>query len=269
MNPGPTAPKVLVVAGWDSSRGAGVDADLETLEALGCAGHVVLTAITEQGGDGLKGAWPVPVEAVRRRIETALEAGSMGAAKVGMLATEQSVLAVAGSLPADLPLVLDPVLAATAGGRARGPAPTGGGRARGPAPTGGGRGALLEAAGVKALKEALAPRAALLTPNLPELEALGGERWARDLGVPVLCKGGHGSGDLLRDRLWIPGQEERVFTHSRQPGSLRGSGCRLATAIAVGLAGGLALEEAVGEAILWLQTQFGALAVGAGGALPS
>jgi hydroxymethylpyrimidine/phosphomethylpyrimidine kinase len=162
-----------------------------------------------------------------------------------MLATEQNVRAVAESIPKEVPLVLDPVLATTVGG------------------------ALLEAAGVKALKEALVPRAALLTPNLPELEFLGGEKWARDLGVPVLCKGGHGSGDLLRDRLWIPGQAERVFTHPRQPGSLRGSGCRLATAIAAGLAGGLALEEAVGEGVLWLQTCFGALGVGAGEALPS
>jgi hydroxymethylpyrimidine/phosphomethylpyrimidine kinase len=230
----PTAPQVLVIAGWDSSRGAGVDADLETLEALGCAGHVVLTAITEQGAGGLKGAWPVPVGAVRRRIESALEAGSIGAAKAGMLATQQSVLAVAESLPADVPLVLDPVLATTAGG------------------------ALLEPAGVAALKEVLAPRAALLTPNLPELEALGGERWARELGVPVLCKGGHASGEVLRDRLWIPGETERVFSHPRQPGSLRGSGCRLATAIAVGLAGGLALEEAVEEGILWLRCRRGA-----------
>ena len=245
MNPVPTAPQVLVIAGWDNSRRAGVDADLETLEALGCAGHVVLTAITEQGGGGLKGAWPVPVEAVQLRIKMALETGFIGAAKAGMLGTEQSVLAVAGSLPGHLPLVLDPVLATTSGG------------------------VLLEPAGVVALREVLAPRAALLTPNLPELEALGGERWARDLGVPVLCKGGHASGDHLRDRLWIPGQAERVFTHPRQPGSLRGSGCRLATAIATGLAGGLVLEEAVGEAILWLQSRFGALAVGAGGALPS
>jgi hydroxymethylpyrimidine/phosphomethylpyrimidine kinase len=236
---------VLVIAGWDSSRGAGVDADLETLEALGCAGHVVLTALTEQGGGGLKGAWPVPAEAVQRRIEAALETGSIGAAKAGMLATKESVLAVAGSLPGHLPLVLDPVLSTTAGG------------------------ALLEPAGLKALKEVLAPRAALLTPNLPELEALGGEKWARDLGVPVLCKGGHGSGDTLRDRLWIPGETERVFTHPRQAGSLRGSGCRLATAIAASLAGGLVLEEAVEAGVLWLQSRFDGLAVGAGRALPS
>jgi hydroxymethylpyrimidine/phosphomethylpyrimidine kinase len=245
MNTVSTGPQILVVAGWDSSRGAGVDADLETLEALGCAGHVVLTALTEQGAGGLKGAWPVPVEAVQRRIETALEVGGIGAVKVGMLATAQMVVAVAESLPADVPLVLDPVLATTSGGL------------------------LLEVAGVLALKEVLAPRAALLTPNLPELEALGGERWARELGVPVLCKGGHASGEVLRDRLWIPGQAERVFSHPRLPGSLRGSGCRLATAIAVGLARGLALAEAVEEGIVWLQTRFGTPPCGAGEALPS
>jgi len=173
--------------------------------------------------------------------------GAVGAVKVGMLATAQMVVTVAESLPENRPLVLDPVLAATAGGRR----------------------ALLEAAGVAALKELLAPRAALFTPNLPELAALGGEKWARDLGVPVLCKGGHAAGDLLRDRLWIPGQEEQVFTHPRQAGVLRGSGCRLSTAIAVGLAGGLPLERAVEEGVLWLQTRIRARSVGADRALPS
>jgi len=216
---------VLVIAGTDSRAGAGLAEDLRTLVSHGVQARIAVTAVTAQGPGGLSGSWPVPPEAVRAQIQAA---GPVEAVKIGMLATASVVEAVTEALAASrAPIVLDPVLEASAGGR------------------------LLDAEGLRGLGPLLS-RVALVTPNLPELEVLGGEAWARERGGPVLIKGGHGPTAELVDRL-VEGVRERRWVHERRPGEHRGTGCRLATAIAARLAGGAGLEDSVDGAIRWLQ----------------
>jgi hydroxymethylpyrimidine/phosphomethylpyrimidine kinase len=228
-------PRVLVVAGLDPSGGAGLVADLEALRAAGARGWAVAAALTFQGSSGARGFEPVSEAALLAQIE-ALLAGSErpGAVKTGMLASAALAAALAARLAAAplarVPLIVDPVLAATSGA------------------------SLFDAGGV-APGAALAPlllRARLVTPNLAELAALTGEevssdeaaiRAARRLPAAVLVKGGHREGapvDLLVER----GRVTR-FAGRRRPGVARGTGCRLASAIAAFLAQGAPLEEAV------------------------
>jgi hydroxymethylpyrimidine/phosphomethylpyrimidine kinase len=227
---------VLLVAGLDPTAGAGLAADLETLARLGVGGWPVAAAITAQGPAGVRGWSPVPEAMVLAQIEALLEGGQRPrAVKTGMLGTASLAAALCHRLcAADLrrvPLVLDPVLLASAGT------------------------ALLDCGGASP-GEALEPllsRARLTTPNLPELAALTGLpveddeaaiRAARALpSRAVLVKGGHRDGapvDLL-----VEGRRVTRFTGRRRRGTRRGTGCRLASAVAGLLARGATLEEAV------------------------
>ena len=240
------APRVLVVAGLDPSGGAGLVADLEALRAVRAAGWAVATALTAQGPGGARGFEPASEAMLLAQID-ALVGGARSpvsgrdgrerprAVKTGMLGTAALSRALAARLAeaplGRVPLVVDPVLLASSG-----------------AP-------LLDLSGEKP-GDALAPllaRAALATPNLPELAALTGldvssddaaVRAARALPAPaVLVKGGHRAGapvDLLVTRRGVVRLSGR-----RRPGTARGTGCRLASAIAGLLAGGASLEEAV------------------------
>jgi len=229
-------PHVLLVAGLDPSGGAGLAADLEALAAVGASGYPVAAALTAQGPRGAMAFEPVRPALLLAQID-ALLAGARGAerpraVKTGMLGSGRNAAALADRLGrsdlARLPLVVDPVLAASSGlslFRARDPA--------------------------NALRPLL-ERAALVTPNLPELAALSGMAVegddaaiaaARALGCrAVLVKGGHRRGapvDLL-----VRGRAVARFAGRRLPGA-RGTGCRLASAIAGLLARGASLEEAV------------------------
>jgi hydroxymethylpyrimidine/phosphomethylpyrimidine kinase len=227
---------VLLVAGLDPTAGAGLAADLEALARLGVGGWPVAAAITAQGPAGVRGWSPVPEAMVLAQIEALLEGGERPrAVKTGMLGTASLAAALCDRLcAADLrrvPLVLDPVLLASAGT------------------------ALLDCGGAPP-GEALEPllsRARLATPNLPELAALTGLpveddeaaiRAARALpSRAVLVKGGHRDGapvDLL-----VEGRRVTRFTGRRRRGTRRGTGCRLASAVAGLLARGATLEEAV------------------------
>ncbi|ACG71326.1 phosphomethylpyrimidine kinase [Anaeromyxobacter sp. K] len=229
-------PRVLVVAGLDPSGGAGLTADLEALAAVGARGWAVATALTAQGPRGARGVSPASEAFLRLQIDALLEGRERPrAVKTGMLGTAGLAAALAARLAepplARVPLVVDPVLLASSG-----------------AP-------LLDAGGVPP-GEALAPllaRARLATPNLPELAALTGlevstddaaVRAARSLPArAVLVKGGHREGapvDLL-----VEGRRVTRFTGRRRAGTARGTGCRLASAMAGLLAGGASLEEAV------------------------
>jgi hydroxymethylpyrimidine/phosphomethylpyrimidine kinase len=233
-------PRVLVCAGLDPGGGAGLLADLEALAAAGARGWAVATALTAQGARGARAMEPVPVPLVLAQIDALLdgERERPRAVKTGMLGNAAVADALAERLGArDLaraPLVVDPVLAATSGLRLLDP-----GR-RSPA----------------AALERLLARAALATPNWPELEwlaghTLGGEeeaiRAARALPArAVLVKGGHREGapvDLL-----VRGRTVIRVTGRRRAGSARGTGCRLASAIAGLLARRVPLEEAVRRA---------------------
>jgi hydroxymethylpyrimidine/phosphomethylpyrimidine kinase len=229
-------PRVLVVAGLDPSGGAGLLADAEALRAVGAAAWTVATALTAQGPRGARGYRATSAEFLLDQIDALLAGRERPrAVKTGMLGTLGLARALARRLQerplSRLPVVVDPVLAASSG-----------------AP-------LLDAGGVAA-GDALAPllaRARVATPNLQELHVLTGEEVSTDEAAiraarllparAVLVKGGHREGapvDLL-----VEGRRVTRFTGRRRPGTARGTGCRLASAIAGLLAQGAPLEEAV------------------------
>jgi hydroxymethylpyrimidine/phosphomethylpyrimidine kinase len=227
---------VLVIAGTDSSGGAGLARDVATLTRLGAEALCAVTAVTAQSDREVKAVELQPPGLVRAQISAALATGRVGAIKIGMLGNGTIVEAVAGVIPPreQLPLVLDPVLAASSGG------------------------ALLERAGRAALVALLLPRATLLTPNIPEAGALVGVAPASSAAEivaqgralcargasAVLVKGGHASGELASDWLVTAAGTVREFTGPRLAGTRRGTGCALASAIAAGLAARLSLEAA-------------------------
>lgn len=214
---------VLAVGGSDSGGGAGLQADLRTLAALGVHGTSVVTAVTAQDSTAVHGTWELPTEAVVAQLRAVLADLPPDVVKTGMLANERAVLAVA-ELSVDLPLVVDPVGSSSTGQR------------------------LLSSRGLDALRDHLLPLALVVTPNLAEVEALTGlrvrdaddllaaARAVRELGPRwVLVKGGHLLGapdDLLYDGSQVhllPGT--RVDTRHDH-----GTGCTLASALAARLA---------------------------------
>ena len=243
-----TAPqgRVLIVAGSDSGGGAGIQADLKTVTALGGYGMTAITALTAQNTQGVFGIHDVPAEFVALQMRTALDDIGADAIKIGMLGSEAVAEAVADVLDLaafrDIPVILDPVLASTSGQ------------------------ALLDAAGLAVLKQRLIPRSTLVTPNLAEAEILTGIA-ARDLDTMrqaaaavlalgarnVLVKGGHLAGDELTDLL-MGADGEAVLHHARiEARHTHGTGCTLASAVAAGLARGLPLSRAVADACDYVQ----------------
>jgi hydroxymethylpyrimidine/phosphomethylpyrimidine kinase len=236
--------RVLIVAGSDSGGGAGVQADIKTVTALGGYAMTAITAITVQDTTGVHDVFPIPEAVVEAQARVVLEDIGADALKTGMLATVGLVERVAALLEgpaAGAPAVVDPVMVAKGGSP------------------------LLEASAVAAVRDLLVPRAALLTPNAPEAEALTGQPVADldgqhragerllSLGArAVLMKGGHVAGATVVDLLLTPDGEtlfegERIDTRHTH-----GTGCTLASACATGLALGLPLTEAVARA--WAYT---------------
>jgi hydroxymethylpyrimidine/phosphomethylpyrimidine kinase len=229
--------RVLIVAGSDSGGGAGIQADIKTVTCLGGFAATAITALTAQNTLGVHGISEVPPDFVRRQMEVVLSDIGADCVKTGMLASAAIVEAVADALAAfapGVPLVLDPVMVAKGGA------------------------ALLAGSAAGALKSRLLPLARLLTPNIPEAEALLGraiatpgdmERAALDLLAlgprAVLLKGGHLDGDDLVDVLAEAGRITRFSGRRIVSRSTHGTGCTLASAIATGLARGLPVAEAV------------------------
>jgi hydroxymethylpyrimidine/phosphomethylpyrimidine kinase len=236
--------RVLAIAGSDSGGGAGIQADIKTISALGGYAMTAITALTAQNTQGVFGVHPVPPEFIRRQIALVLEDIGADAVKTGMLHSAEVIQAVVEEvalLAPEAPLVVDPVMVAKGGHR------------------------LLEPSAVDALRDLLLPRASLLTPNLPEAEALSGRRIESldhmaeagrallALGPKaVLMKGGHLDGAEVTDLLVTP-EGVRRFSHPRRDtASTHGTGCTLASAIATGLAQGLAPEAAVERGIAFV-----------------
>lgn len=232
-------PHVLVVAGSDSSGGAGIVRDIETLAAFGVKASVAVTAVTVQTHHGVQHIDAVPAERVAQQMRAALTANQVDAIKVGMLATAATIEAVASVLsdhPA-IPAVLDPVLASTSGGT-------------------------LLAPDAKAPLHQLFRQCTVITPNLPELSQLAafdGTRPAANAvdqaqhliiagATAVFVKGGHGDGLESVDMLVQTGCAVQHFAAPRLAVSMRGTGCMLGSAIAARLASGDDLARAVAEA---------------------
>ena len=232
--------RVLICAGSDSGGGAGIQADIKAVTALGGFAMTAITALTAQNTLGVQGVLGVEPGFIRQQIASVLSDLGADALKTGMLHDTATIEAVCDELAArapGVPLVADPVMVAKGGH------------------------ALLAADAVETLKRRLLPLAALVTPNLPEAEVLAGfpvtdepsmreaARAIRAMGVPaVLLKGGHMEGEVLVDLLAtaegiLRFEERRIDTPHTH-----GTGCTLASAIATGLAQGLALEAAVSRA---------------------
>lgn len=233
---------VLTVAGSDSSGGAGIQADLKTFGALGTYGMSCICALTAQNTKGVTMVVNTPVDMVRAQLEAVFDDIPPKAVKTGMLSSAPIVEVVADFFFSHkVPLVVDPVMVATSGA------------------------VLLEKEAIQSYKEKLIPLSTLITPNIPEAEVLSGlsiqneEDMKKaalalmDLGPrAVLVKGGHSVEDA-RDILY-DGKEFHVFSGKRiSTKNTHGTGCTLSSAIAAGLAKGLSLEGAVGEAKKYME----------------
>ncbi len=239
--------RVLIVAGSDSGGGAGIQADLKTVLALGAHGATAVTAVTVQDTLGVHGVHPVPPDVVRRQMEVVLADIGADVVKTGMLGDAATIAAVAGVLRGrGLPVVVDPVMVAKGGAR------------------------LLDPGAVAALL-ALLPLAAVLTPNVPEAAALLGRpigdhaaaleaaRALLALGAgAVLLKGGHLPGAITRDILATAEGIEVLENPRIETRHTHGTGCTLASAVAAGLAQGMALGPAVRRARAYVQAAIAA-----------
>jgi hydroxymethylpyrimidine/phosphomethylpyrimidine kinase len=232
--------RVLIIAGSDSGGGAGIQADIKTVTALQGFAATAIAALTAQNTLGVFGVHDVPLAFIRQQMELVLDDIGADALKTGMLSKPEVIELVAEVLTAKapgVPLVVDPVMIAKGGHK------------------------LLDEAAHGRVTGLLLPLAAVVTPNIPEAEALTGLT-ITDLAGQVaagqallamgagaaLVKGGHMPGETLVDVL-VSAEGVQSFTGQRLPGrSTHGTGCTLASAIATGLAQGLPLAAAVGRA---------------------
>ena len=238
--------RVLIIAGSDSGGGAGIQADIKTVTALGGYAATALTALTAQNTEGVQGILPVAPAFVKQQITSVLSDIGADAIKTGMLLDHGVIEAAADAIESGAPqaaLVVDPVMIASTGAR------------------------LLDPRAFDALERRLIARAAVVTPNAPEAEALTGQRIAnlddmrraadallRVGAKAVMVKGGHLPGDVLRD-LVVSASGESFVLEARRIATrhTHGTGCTLASAIATGIAQGMALRPAIERAHEFVQ----------------
>lgn len=243
-------PVALTIAGSDSSAGAGIQADLKTFAALGVYGASVITALTAQNTRGVTGIHDVPADFVAAQLDAVFGDLDVKAVKIGMVSRREVVDVIARGFNTWKPknIVLDPVMVATSGDR------------------------LLSADAIDALRRTLFPRAAIITPNLPEAAALldcavavseaeiemQGRRLL-EFGCPaVLIKGGHGHGAESVDFLVTKNSTVRLAALRVATKNTHGTGCTLSSAIAAGLAKGESLEQAVRAAKMYVSAAIAA-----------
>jgi len=222
--------RILIIAGSDSGGGAGIQADIKTVTMLGGHAMTAVTAITAQNTLGVDAVHMVPTQLVIDQISAVVSDIGVDAVKIGMIGNADTAHAVADCL-SDLscPIIFDPVMVATSG-------------------------AVLADADTISAFERLMQLATLTTPNLPEMEALGGKDALLARRSPLLLKGGHADGDDIIDELHLaPGQSESWRDTRIHTRSTHGTGCSLATAIATGLGQGMDLVSAIERARLFVR----------------
>lgn len=228
--------RILAIGGLDPSGGAGVAADLRMVQARGGHPLVLVTALTVQNRWDMFSVHPVEQRVLKESLDVVIADGPLHAVKTGLFGTAEQLCWIAERLKpltGKVPLIVDPVLSATAGGWSA------------------------DAAVVDAYVKNLLPLATLATPNLPELQRLlpgdDGTGLLRLGCRAVLVKGGHGTGETIRDVLFTPGGR-REFAHPRlHVGPVHGTGCALASAAAAYLAAGEPVESACALAIADVQ----------------
>lgn len=233
--------RVLIVAGSDSGGGAGIQADIKTVTALGGYAATAITALTAQDTRDVYEVVPVAPAFIRKQMEVVLDDIGADAIKLGMLHDEpviETVCDVVQSAARGIPVVADPVMVAKGGA------------------------ALLSEGAVDTLRARLLPLSRIVTPNVPEAEVITGMSIRDEAGrraaaekilelgcAAVLMKGGHLQGDSVVDLLVTP-EGSRAFEHPRiDTTSTHGTGCTLASGIATGIAQGLDLHAAVARAV--------------------
>ncbi len=234
-------PMVLSVAGSDSCGGAGVQADLKTISALGAYAATAITAITVQDTRGVKSVHAVPSEVVAGQIKAVMDDLCPQVVKIGMVNDVRTVRAIASVLRCcpQTTIICDPVMISTSGHR------------------------LVTEEAMEVVKTELFPLSSLITPNLREAEALVGKtfdtlddmkaqirllrRWGN---YAVLLKGGHLEGNIMADLLLMPDADEPLLFQSEKVDTpnTHGTGCTLSSAIAALVAQGFSLPEAIRRA---------------------
>jgi hydroxymethylpyrimidine/phosphomethylpyrimidine kinase len=221
-------PRILIIAGSDSGGGAGIQADIKTVTMLG--GHA-MTAITAQNTLGVTAVHSVPVEMVLAQIDAVVSDIGVDAVKIGMIGSAATAHAVADRLEAlDVPIVFDPVMIATSG-------------------------SLLADAETIAAFERLMELASVTTPNLDELEALGGREAVLAHGCHLAEKDGHGGGHDVHDKLFAPNGElvGELIGKRFDTDDTHGTGCTFASALATGLGAGMPIADAFAQAIRFVR----------------
>lgn len=231
--------RVLIIAGSDSGGGAGIQADIKTVTALGGFAMTAITALTAQNTQGVHGVHEVPADFVRDQIEVVLSDLGADCIKIGMLHRPEVILTVIGALndlAPNVPIVADPVMIAKGGA------------------------SLLADEAQDALKSKLLPMATLITPNIPEAEVLSGlsiqslkdmQRAAEALiasgSNAVFLKGGHmDDPDIVTDLLLEDGGDIETFAAPRiATSNTHGTGCTVASAIACSIAQGHTIKESI------------------------
>lgn len=235
-----TFPTVLNIAGFDGSGGAGIQADIKTISALGAYATSVLTALPVQNTMGVQQVHPIPTAIVTAQLKAVLEDIRPHAIKIGMLHTQAHIEAISAILSAyaDIPVILDPVMVSSSGNR------------------------LLDAAAVGSMQQLLFPLITLLTPNMDEAAVLTGmpvhtlsdmEAAAATIlqqgCTAVLIKGGHLEGEELHSVYRTAKGEQHLFTKTRvESNNTHGTGCTLSAAIASFMARGYTITEAIASA---------------------
>ena len=224
-------PRILSIAGSDSSGGAGIQADIKTITMLGGYAMTAITAVTAQSTLGVTMVEALGPDLVAAQIDACTSDIGVDAVKIGMLGSPGIAHLVADRLQAlGVPVVFDPVMIATSGA------------------------ALADAETIAAFERLMA-LATLTTPNVPELEALGGHQGMAARGITYLAKGGDAEGERVDDVLMVPGEPPHVMSGSRiHTRHTHGTGCTLSSAIATCLGKGLPLPEAIDRARLFVRS---------------
>ncbi|RZK39463.1 MAG: bifunctional hydroxymethylpyrimidine kinase/phosphomethylpyrimidine kinase [Pedobacter sp.] len=230
-------PSVLSIAGFDGSGGAGIQADIKTISALGCYATTVLTALPVQNTQGVRNIYPIPMEAVSEQLEAILEDVVPDAIKIGMVHTSELVETIVKTLAKykSIPIVFDPVMISTSGHR------------------------LIEEDTIKTIIEKLFPISDLITPNMDEAAILANMevKTLKDMKAAgeiikefgcknVLLKGGHLNTETITSLLYSDHNDYRAFESIKiSTHNSHGSGCTLSSAIASFIAQGNVIEQAV------------------------
>jgi len=233
--------KTLTIAGSDSGGGAGIQADIKTMSALGCYASSVVTAVTAQNTQQVYSVQHIDTGIVEAQLRAVLADLRPNAIKTGMMGSAETMRSIAGILSElkDTPLIVDPVMVTTSGNK------------------------LMDDGAIDTFIEHLLPIATLLTPNIPEAEALSGMRIASAADTDeaarvilnrgakaVLIKGGHAEGKTKSDRLYFAdNRKPMTFTaETIVSRNTHGTGCTLSSAICAFMARGCGMEEAVARA---------------------